>query len=89
MRESTLRQRRQVAAAKLEQQDKNPCTQPWEPILFHSSLLERIVYKPWRPAVSRGMNPSIDSTAVENMALDSGPGATSSNTAPCISYNYD
>ena len=34
MQESTLHQRRQVASAQLEHQDKDPYTQPSEPILF-------------------------------------------------------
>ncbi len=34
MQESTLHQRRQVASAQLKHQDKDPCTQPSEPILF-------------------------------------------------------
>jgi len=34
MRESTFRQRRQVASARIKYQDKDPCTQPSEPILF-------------------------------------------------------
>ncbi len=34
MQESTLHQRRQVASAQLEYQNKDPCTQPSEPILF-------------------------------------------------------
>ena len=34
MQESTLHQRRQVASAQLKYQNKDPCTQPSEPILF-------------------------------------------------------
>ena len=34
MRESTIHQRRQVASAQLEHQNKDPYTQPSEPILF-------------------------------------------------------
>ena len=34
MRESTIHQRRQVASAQLEYQNKDPYTQPSEPILF-------------------------------------------------------
>jgi hypothetical protein len=34
MRESTIHRRRQVASAQLEHQNKDPCTQPSEPILF-------------------------------------------------------
>ena len=34
MQESTLHQRRQVASAQLKHQDKDPYTQPSEPILF-------------------------------------------------------
>ena len=34
MRESTIHRRRQVASAQLEHQNKDPYTQPSEPILF-------------------------------------------------------
>mmetsp|Transcript_918 Transcript_918/g.2149 ORF Transcript_918/g.2149 Transcript_918/m.2149 type:complete len:81 (+) Transcript_918:1286-1528(+) len=34
MQDSTLHQRRQVASAQLRHQDKDPCAQPSEPILF-------------------------------------------------------
>ena len=34
MQDSILRQRRQVASAQLRYQDKDPCAQPLEPILF-------------------------------------------------------
>ena len=34
MQESILHQKRQVASTQLKHQDKDPCTQPSEPILF-------------------------------------------------------
>eukprot|EP00434_Breviolum_minutum_P035131 symbB.v1.2.031096.t1/scaffold3573.1/size55725/1 len=48
MQESTLHQRRQVASAQLKHQDKDPCTQPSEPILFpkHLATLKRVVVTP-------------------------------------------
>ena len=72
MQESTLHQRRQVASAQLKHQDKDPCTQPSEPILFPKLricfadfpyLLCSIDQRPWRPdavmGTTRGVNKSI------------------------------
>ena len=68
-------QRRQVASAQLKYQNKDPCTQPSEPILFRKLgicladfkftyfVLTTKGFKPWRPdavvGTTRGVNKSV------------------------------
>jgi hypothetical protein len=60
MHESTIHRRCQVASAQIEHPDKDPYTQPSEPILMR--LWERGGVKPWRSdavmGTYRGVNKS-------------------------------